>query len=132
LDASIREERYGRHRSTKGLTNLTWAWDVQDLDFTWADYDPGDGYWDVFAMDMYGDGYTTQKYTTMLQIAGQKPIAIRECETLPTAHELAAQPRWTFFMAWAELVQSGNSVQQIQDLYNAANIVTLGQMPGWG
>jgi hypothetical protein len=132
LDASIREERYGRHRSTKGSTNLTWVWDVQDLDFTWADYNPGDGYWDVFAMDMYGDGYTTQKYTAMLQIAGHKPIAIGECETPPTAPELAAQPRWTFLMAWAELVQSGNSVQQIQDLYNATNIITLGQMPGWG
>jgi mannan endo-1,4-beta-mannosidase len=117
---------------TKGLTNLTWVWDVQDLDFTWADYNPGDGYWDVFAMDMYGDGYTTQKYTTMLQIAGDSPIAIGECEILPTADELAAQPRWTFFMAWAELVQSGNSVQQIQDLYNAANVIPLGQMPGWG
>jgi len=117
---------------TKGLTNLTWVWDVQDLDFTWADYNPGDGYWDVFAMDMYGDGYTTEKYTTMLQIAGDSPIAIGECEVLPTAEELTAQPRWTFFMAWAELVQSGNSVQQIQDLYNAANVITLGQMPGWG
>jgi mannan endo-1,4-beta-mannosidase len=117
---------------TKGLTNLIWVWDVQDLDFTWADYNPGDGYWDVFAMDMYGDGYTTQKYTTMLQIAGDRPIAIGECEILPTTDELAAQPRWTFFMAWAELVQSGNSVQQIQDLYNAANVITRDQMPGWG
>jgi hypothetical protein len=35
-------------------------------------------------------------------------------------------------MAWAELVKSGNSVQQIQDLYNAANVITLDQMPGGG
>ena len=121
----------------KGLTNLTWVWDVQDLDFNWAAYNPGDGYWDVLAMDMYGDGYTTQKYTTLLQLAGDKPIAIGECEILPTANELAAQPRWTFFMAWAELVYSDNgkvtnSAQQIKDLYNAANVITLDQMPGWG
>jgi len=89
-------------------------------------------------MDMYGDdGYTTQKYETMLQLAGDKPIAIGECKILPTADELAGQPRWTFFMAWAELVFSDNgnvtnTVQQIQDLYNAANVVTRGQMPGWG
>jgi hypothetical protein len=31
-------------------------------------------------------------------------------------------------MARAELPQSGKSVQQLQDLYNAANVVTLGQM----
>ena len=44
------------------------------------------------------------------------------------ADELAAQPRWTFFVAWAELVQSGKSVQPIQHLYNAANVATVGQM----
>jgi hypothetical protein len=31
-------------------------------------------------------------------------------------------------MAWAELVQSSNSVQPIQDLDNAVNVVTLGQI----
>ncbi len=123
---------------TKGLTNLIWVWDVQDLNFDWASYNPGDGYWDVFAMDMYGDGYTSQKYETALQVAGTKPMAIGECEILPTADELAAQPRWTFFMAWAELVFADdngnvtNTVQQITDLYNATNVVTRDQMPGWG
>jgi mannan endo-1,4-beta-mannosidase len=120
----------------KGLTNLIWVWDVQDLDFNWAPYNPGDSYWDVLAMDMYGDGYTTQKYQTLLQLAGGKPIAIGECEILPTAAELAAQPRWTFFMAWAELVHMDgaritNTIQQIQDLYNAANVITRDQLPGW-
>ncbi|MBV8348500.1 MAG: hypothetical protein JOZ49_13505 [Mycolicibacterium sp.] len=117
----------------KGLTNLIWVWDVQDLDFNWAPYNPGDSYWDVLALDIYGaDGYTTEKYQTLLQLAGDKPIAIGECEVLPTADELAAQPRWTFFMAWAELVSTGNSVQQIQALYNAANVISLDHMPGWG
>ena len=123
---------------TKGLTNLIWVWDVQDLNFDWASYNPGDGYWDVFAMDMYGDGYTSQKYETALQVVGNKPMAIGECEILPTADELTAQPRWTFFMAWAELVFTDdngnvtNTVQQITDVYNAANVVTRDQMPGWG
>jgi hypothetical protein len=31
-------------------------------------------------------------------------------------------------MAWAELLRRHNSVQQIQDLYDAANLVTLGRM----
>jgi mannan endo-1,4-beta-mannosidase len=86
---------------------------------------------------MYGDGYTTQKYETILQLAGDEPVAIGECKILPTAQEPAAQPRWSFFMAWAELVFSDNgvvtnSVQQIKDLYNAATVITRDQMPGWG
>jgi mannan endo-1,4-beta-mannosidase len=117
----------------KGLTNLTWVWDVQDKNFNWAPYDPGDNYWDILALDIYAaDGYTLEKYQTLLQLAGSKPIAIGECEVLPAADELAAQPRWAFFTAWAELVQSANSVQQIQALYNAANVITLDQMSGWG
>ncbi len=113
----------------KGLTNLVWVWDVQDLDWSWASYDPGA--WDVLAMDMYGDGYTAQKYATLLALAKGKPIAIGECAKLPTAAELAAQPRWTFFMAWAELVYSNNSEQQIRDLYADPRLVTLAEMPGW-
>jgi mannan endo-1,4-beta-mannosidase len=115
----------------KGLTNLVWVWDVQDLDWTWASYDPGAGYWDVLAMDMYGDGYTTQKYETLLRLAGGKPIAIGECAKLPTPAELLAQPRWTFFMAWAELVYSSNSEQQIRALYYDPQVITLDEMPGW-
>ena len=34
----------------KGLTNLIWVWDVQDLDFNWVPCNPGDGYWDVLAL----------------------------------------------------------------------------------
>lgn len=35
-------------------------------------------------------------------------------------------------LPWAELVASGNSMQQVQAFYNAANVITLDQMPGWG
>ena len=49
---------------------------------------------------------------------------------LPTADELATQPRWTFFMAWAELVQNSKLVQPIQRLDTAVNVVTVGQMSG--
>lgn len=123
---------------TKGLTNLIWVWDMQDfpsLSQDLSDYNPGDSYWDIAALDIYrsdGQGYTEDKYNAMLAVAGGKLIAIGECDILPTANELAAQPRWTFFMAWAELVDKENSKQKIRDLYNAANILTRDELPGWG
>jgi mannan endo-1,4-beta-mannosidase len=116
----------------KGLTNLVWVWDVQDLDWTWAAYDPGASYWDVLALDVYdGDGYTRREYDTLLALAGDKPIAIGECEKLPTPAELAAQPRWAFFMPWAELVYKGQDEAQIRALYADPRVVTLDEMPGW-
>ncbi len=115
---------------TKGLDNLVWIWDVQDLSWDFAEYNPGPNYFDVAALDVYGDGYTMDKYKAMLAVAGNKPIAIGECERLPSAAELASQPRWTFFMAWAELVYK-NSTQAIKDVYAAPNVVTRDEMPGW-
>ncbi len=109
----------------KGLDNIIWVWDMQDLDFDWASYNPGEDYWDIFAVDVYNsDGFTEQKYRLALETAGDKPIAIGECKVLPTAEELEKQPRWTFFMSWAELTFQCNTTEQIQMLYRAKNVLT--------
>lgn len=124
--------------NTKGLTNLIWVWNIQDfqnLSQDLSDYNPGDSYWDIVALDIYrsdGQGFTEDKYNATIGVAGGKPIAIGECDVLPKASELAAQPLWTFFMAWAELVYEKNSEPEIRDLYNAADILTRDELPGWG
>ena len=119
----------------KGITNLIWIWDVQDfgsLDNDVKVYNPGNHYWDIAALDVYDkSGYTPDKYKTMQAVSGGKPIAIGECERLPTAEQLMVQPKWTFFMGWSELEFSQNTATEIQHLHHASNIVTLDKMPGW-
>jgi len=125
-------------RNTKGLTNLIWVWNVQDFSSLVSDlanYNPGSNYWDVLSLDMYytdGQGYTTAKYNAMLNAAGGKPIAIGECEVLPSPNLLATQPRWSFFMGWSELVFDKNSNTNIQNTFWASNVVVRDEMPGWG
>jgi hypothetical protein len=118
---------------TKGFTNIVWVWDLQDfgtLSTDVNDYDPGPAYYDVAALDVYdGSGYTQDKYDTMTGKAGQKLVAVGECETLPTAAVLASQPRWSFFMLWPDFIAEDQSV--LPSLYAAPQVVTLGQMPGW-
>jgi mannan endo-1,4-beta-mannosidase len=122
---------------SKGLTNLVWIWDIQDfktLESDLMDYNPGNEYWDILAMDMYssdGTGYISAKYNACLKASGGKPIAIGECQLLPTSAELMEQPKWTFFMSWAELTVKNNTISQIKDLYGASNVITLDEMPGW-
>ena len=122
---------------SKGLTNIIWVWSLQDFGTLSSDintYDPGSKYWDVLALDVYwsdGTGYTTQKYNIIKNKAAGKPIAIGECGKLPTADILAKQPLWTYFMDWAELTQQDNSNAAISSLYNASNILTEDDMPGW-
>lgn len=116
---------------TKGLDNLVWVWDVQDLSWDFAEYAPGPDYYDVAALDVYGDGFTQAKYDAMLSVAGGKPIAIGECARLPSPQDLDSQPAWTFFMSWSELTFSDNSQQEIIDLYASPRVITLDGMPGW-
>jgi len=116
--------------NTKGLSNLIWVWNMQDLDLNWSAYNPGNNYWDIFSVDIYNpDGFTTAKYNTALSVAGNKPIAVGECAVLPTASQLLAQPRWGFVMSWAELTFSNNTNAQIQALYGASNVITRDELP---
>jgi mannan endo-1,4-beta-mannosidase len=58
-------------------------------------------------------------------------MAIGECSRLPSIEALEAQPRWVFFMPWAELVKQSNSVEQITEVYNHPAVLTRDEMPGW-
>lgn len=116
---------------TKGLTNLIWVWDMQDLSRDFADYNPGDAYWDVFAFDIYDKGYDKSWYDMIVPLVGDKPMAIGECERLPTPALLESQPRWCFFMSWAELTFQHNSNQKIVELYNSPRVITRDELPRW-
>lgn len=121
--------------NTKGLKNLIWVWNLQDfasLPTDLVNYNPGSNYWDILALDVYasdGTGFTQSKYNEVLKVAGSKPIAIGECGVLPTSAILQEQPRWSYFLGWADLTQSDNSNTQISGLYNAGNVITLDQLP---
>lgn len=112
----------------KGLDNLIWVWDMQDIDRTWEEYNPGEEYWDLLAFDVYDRGYDQDWYEYAVSIAGDKPLAIGECAKIPTPAQLDAQPRYVFFMAWAELIYSSNSVDQIMDLYHSSRVLTLDEL----
>ncbi len=115
----------------KGLSNLVWVWDMQDMSRDFEKYNPGDEYWDVFGFDVYGKGYDSSWYEYILPIVGEKPMAIGECSRLPSSEMLASQPRWVFFMPWAELVKKANSAEEIRSVYDAPRVITLDEMPGW-
>lgn len=115
----------------KGLTNLIWVWNMQDLSRDFEAYNPGNEYWEVFGFDVYEDGFDASWYTYILPIVGEKPMAIGECSQLPSSEMLAAQPRWIFFMPWAELVKEANSPAEIQHLYDDPRVLTRDELPGW-
>lgn len=115
---------------TKKLNNLIWVWDIQDfstLEQDAVDYNPGNKYWDVAALDIYDDrtGFSQDKYDIMLKAAGGKPIAIGECQKLPTTEVLKKQPKWAFFMGWSELTLKFNTNDEINSLIHSENVISL-------
>lgn len=117
----------------KGLENLIWIWDVQDLagyQQALSAYQPGSDYFDVAALDVY-EGFNQQKYQALLSAAGDKPVAIGECSKLPSASDLENAPKFVFFMSWAELIQMDNTPEQVKALYAAPRVLTRDELPGW-
>ncbi|MGD0941160.1 MAG: glycosyl hydrolase [Terracidiphilus sp.] len=124
-----------------GIRNAVWVWDTQDIwdsttnSYDFAGYDPGRDYWDVMGFDFYdGHGFTTEKYNLVTAYAGDRPVAIGECEQLPTPAQLEAQPRWTYFLGWAELIQQNDTDAQIDATYFAPDVLTENgnnPMPKW-
>ncbi|HSH20671.1 MAG TPA: hypothetical protein VLA03_09470 [Draconibacterium sp.] len=85
----------------------------------------------MFGFDIYDRGYNISWYNYILPIVGDKPMAIGECAKLPSPSVIAAQPRWVFFMPWAELVKDSNSTLEIIEIYKHPNVITRDEMPGW-
>ncbi|MFO7669714.1 MAG: glycosyl hydrolase [Bacteroidales bacterium] len=121
-----------------GLTNLIWTWNVQDIHSSYQQYNPGDEYFDMAALDIYSGGFTDLSYyNALVAQAGGKPLGIGECFKVPTATVINNQPKMSFFMIWAyglyenESGGTTNTVQQIMDTYNNPKVITLDEMPGW-
>lgn len=115
---------------TRGLNNLIWVWNVKDFGMDrLADYWPGADYVDVASVDMwYKDFPTSTEYNQMLSIAGSKPIALAEVGKVPTSAQLASQPRWAWFMTWAEYAQTVNTPSSLTAVHQAANVLTRDEL----
>jgi len=121
--------------NVKGFDNIIWVWNVQDFDTLDNDvnsYNPGSSYFDIAALDVYNTGYTQNNYNAMLGAAKGKPIAVAECQYLPTPDLLARQNRWVYVMLWSDFISNPRNQIALPTLYKTPNIVTLDQMPGWG
>jgi hypothetical protein len=64
----------------------------------------------------------------LLGAAGDKPIAIGECQFKPSLDNLKQQPKWLYAMLWPDFY--GNN-PNLSALYNSEPALTEDEMPGW-
>jgi mannan endo-1,4-beta-mannosidase len=112
---------YDRFVNVHHLDNLVWVWNVNAPGGnagSIAEYYPGAQFADVVTMDIYGE-FKQDYYDSMISLAAGKPIALAEVGAVPSLEVLAAQPRWTYFMSWSELVRASNSLDQLHAIYDS-------------
>ncbi|WP_367124574.1 glycoside hydrolase family 26 protein [Streptomyces phytohabitans] len=116
----------------KGLTGLVWVWNVKDIDVDGVSaYYPGDEYVDVVSVDAWDRNFPSDAYYQALEdIAGTKPMALAEVGKVPSPDDLARQPKWTYFMVWAEYLKDPayNSDDAVRATYGDGRAVNQGEV----
>ncbi len=124
--AALYRQIYDRFVNLHHLDNIVWVWNVDTPSpnaGAITDYYPGAQYVDIATMDIYGE-FSPEYYTSMLALADGKPIAMAEVGAPPTPEILIAQPRWAYFMIWANLVDFSVTPAALTDLYRSSRVLT--------
>ncbi|WP_020522221.1 glycosyl hydrolase [Catelliglobosispora koreensis] len=129
---------YEHLTNTHGLTNLVWVWNVKDVSMgSIGEYWPGASYVDVASLDVWVKMEpSASDYQAMLNVAGGKPISLAEVGRVPSPALMNAQPRWTWWMVWAEWLidPAYNNNAAVQASYFAPQVLNRGEftIPGGG
>jgi len=96
------------------LTNLVWVWSVDrptrpGMEF--ENYFPGNNYFDIAALDVYGSDFKPDYYNRLLSLAGGKLITLAEVGNPPSPEILESQPRWSYWVVWAGMVRNTSRKQ---------------------
>jgi mannan endo-1,4-beta-mannosidase len=123
---------YDRFVNHHKLTNLLWVWDAngprdipKDQAYSYALYYPGARYVDVLATDIYNFDYEQKDYDELLRLAKGKPVTLGEVGELPKPEILDAQPKWSWFMVWANWLETHNEPARVKEVYSLPR--TLGR-----
>ena len=123
---------YDRFVNFHDLNNLIWVYNCNEVKENvdpYLTYFPGDDVVDIFATDVYSEGYNQENYDQILALAGNKPIALGEVGNMPTLEKIKSQPRWTWFMSWGEPGGFGRDFRSLFEVYGSEEAVTLEELP---
>lgn len=117
------------------LNNLIWVWNANaprdkkgDEAYPYVDYFPGVEYVDVLAADVYHNDYKQSHHDQLLKLAKGKPIALGEVGKMPSPVILEEQPKWTWFMGWANWLYKANDPDSVKALYNYDHSISLDKL----
>lgn len=116
----IYKQIYDRFVNYHKLNNLIWVWSVDrptkpGMEF--ANYYPGEQYFDVVSLDVYGSDFKQEYYDQLNTLSKGKLMALAEVGNPPSLDILAKQPKWSYWMIWAGGVRGTTKKQY--DIFNS-------------
>ena len=114
-----------------GLSNLIWVYNTNEFKNgvdPHETYYPGDDYVDILATDVYTEGFNRVNYEQMMELAGNKPIALGEVGIPPTVEKLKEQPGWTWFMKWGDPGGGRGGVNE-REIFGSELVLTHDELP---
>jgi mannan endo-1,4-beta-mannosidase len=123
---------YDRMVNFHGLNNLIWVFNTNEFKEGVDPHDmyyPGDDVVDILATDVYSEGFNQENYEQILELAGNKPIALGEVGQVPSMDIIKEQPRWAWFMQWGDPGGFGAGFRSAHEVYNSETTITLEKLP---
>ena len=123
---------YDRLVNFHKLNNLIWVYNTNEVKLnvdSHSEYFPGHDVVDILATDVYTEGYSEANYEELLELAGDKPIALGEVGNVPDVDILEDQPRWTWFMNWGNPEGGFRDANSVKDTYESFEALTLEELP---
>lgn len=118
--AALYRMTYDRLVNYHQLDNLLWVWNSNAPTGSnvgpYADYYPGRRFCDILATDIYGE-FKQSYHDDLAALAEGMPIALGEVGAVPSPAILKVQPRWAWFMIWADML-SYSKKDVVQELFS--------------
>lgn len=110
------------------LDNLLWVWNENAhtgrQTHPYYGFFPGLQYVDVLATDVYGE-FKQSYYDDLVMLASGKPVSLGEVGAPPPLEVLSSQPRWVWFMGWADIFDRRPS-DALKTLFDDPRVLTRG------
>lgn len=109
------------------LDNLLWVWSPNIPGGSAQPFEgfyPGASYVDALALDVYRRDFPREPYEALVRLADGKPVGLGEVGKMPSPADLAAQPRWTWFLTWTDFLNFANKPEDVRALYADPRVLT--------
>ena len=116
--------------NSKGLNNLLWVLNFDDLNDNFSAYDPGSNYVDAYATDIYHAKFSQSHHEALSKFAKGKPIGMGEVGEMISLEKIITDyPDYVWFMGWRKLFVEDNAAEILKNVFEDDYAINAADLP---